>query len=56
MQKLISMLLFVIFLLPNYLQAQEFENVLWWKVIENNTKVKDIAVSPDGKYYGIFNR
>ncbi len=51
MQKLISMLLFVIFLLPNYLQAQEFENVLWWKVMDNPGRVRDVAISPDGKYF-----
>ncbi len=51
MQKLISMLFFVIFLLPNYLQAQEFENVLWWKALDGQTQVVDVAISPDGKYF-----
>ncbi len=48
MQKLISLLLLVIFLLPNYLQAQEFENVLWWKALEDPAGVWNVAISPDG--------
>ncbi len=48
MQKLV--LIFLLFL-PNYLQAQEFENVLWWKALDNESGVDDVAISPDGKYF-----
>ncbi len=48
MQKLV--LIFLLFL-PYYLQAQEFENVLWWKSLDNESKVGDVAISPDGDYF-----
>ncbi len=48
MQKL---LLIFLLILPNYLQAQEFENVLWWKSLDNEAEVVDVAISPDGKYF-----
>ncbi len=48
MQKL---LLIFLLILPNYLQAQEFENVLWWKAMENLGRVRDVAISPNGEYF-----
>ncbi len=48
MQKL---LLIFLLILPNYLQAQEFENVLWWKPMENLGRVRDVAISPNGEYF-----
>ncbi len=48
MQKLV---LIFLLLLPNYLQAQEFENVLWWKALDNEAGVDDVAISPDGEYF-----
>ncbi len=48
MQKLV---LIFLLLLPNCVQAQEFENVLWWKAMDNESGVDDVAISPDGKYF-----
>ncbi len=48
MQKLV---LIFLLLLPNCVQAQEFENVLWWKALDNEAEVVDVAISPDGKYF-----